>query len=131
MSLSRRSFFRNIKDDVLENLTDSLEKKGLSKLLERDVKNKNNPVEWLEVGHISDFPPNTEKVIAESYVLISKPEGFFSITLEDHINKVSEPRINIKIDNTGNIFIKTDEFSNEKSIFSIIINDFIIEEEVL
>lgn len=131
MPFSRRAFFRNIKDNVLENLNDSLAKKVLPKLLENNQEKTTKKIEWLQIGHLSEFPPNSEKVVAESYVLISKPEGIFSIPLKNYMNKVTEPRINIKIDNTGHVFIKTDEFCLEKSIFSIIINDFIIEEEVL
>lgn len=133
MVTTRRDFFKNILEGVKENIAlpgffESFNNTRKSHI----TKNKNEGiyVEPFITGHISDFQPGTFTFVCDKkYVIISKPEGIFSVKAEVFHNGKTEPRLMLELNNEGLIILKPGEIYSEKNLLSIMTGEFIQEEE--
>lgn len=128
MLFTRRNFFINLKENILDNIQDSV-----LPLLEK-YEDKQKPqviakTEWLKIGHISDFPPDTKTFVNDDkHILVSTEEGFY--IKENNSSIANENRYLIKVEKNGNVLINTTELAPKNTVFSLILGDLIQEEEV-
>lgn len=129
--LDRRALLTRWKDNLLENIGNSIKQIPFDLSVNTETKS-NNEIKWFNIGKISDFKPNTNSIIninEKEFILISNSTGFFAIDKETHLNNNKEPRYLIKIENSGTIMLNTFEFLPQGTVVSIMTGDFIKEEE--
>lgn len=126
MLLDRRNFFSSLKDNFLENIQETLP----FALIKNEVKKTNSEKkDWILIGHIADYPPGAYKEVIDNLVIVSTELGFYVTEKEAYEKKQKKPRYKIKIENNGFISVNSNEFCPEGTVFSLMINDLVEEEE--
>ncbi|MFN8671585.1 MAG: hypothetical protein U0457_05785 [Candidatus Sericytochromatia bacterium] len=129
MLLNRRALFTHLKDNLVENIGNSIKELPFNLAIKKSDEQKKLD-EWLLIGKLSDFPVNSIKKILNEYVVFSNYTGLFVVSENSFNKKNLNPRYFIKLENkTGDILLNKNKFCNDNEIFSIIKNDFVIEEE--
>ena len=125
MILTRRSFFRNLKDNILEGLHESLPISFISPEIRQ-----NELKEWVEAGNISDFPPGKDTFVNNNeFVVISNEQGIYTVSATDYEKGQLKFRFILKLETGGLLLINRNKLCPEGTLFSPILNDLVNEEE--
>lgn len=125
MILTRRSFFRNLKDNILEGLHESLPIMLTNPEIKQDVRN-----EWVEAGNISEFPPGKDTFVNnKEFVVISNEQGIYTVSATDYEKGQLKSRFILKLEAGGLLLINRNKLCPEGTLFSPILNDLVNEEE--
>lgn len=122
MLTTRRHFLKNLRDNLIEGIQSSLPAIALPQEEQKNL--------WINGGHISDLVPGNVKYINnDRHVIVSKDDGFFAIEAKDYTDNLTDRRLMLRVGFDGQVLINTQERCPDKTVFSLLLNDFINEEE--
>ena len=124
---TRRHFFRNLIDNILENIQNSVP----VSLISSNEPKKNLADKWVDLGYISDFTVgNNFPVNNGNQILISRSDGIFVVNEKTFQENKNEPRLLIQLGERGLIKMNYKKESPEGTVLSIMTGELVTEEDI-
>ena len=128
MILTRRNFFRNLIGNVVENIQDSIPQVMSDFSPKKEIRQIDS---WISLGNFTDFPVGSKLTVNNNKnIVISTSEGLYVIDVEVFNSNERDPRILIKMEERGQIFINPNQASPVGTILSIMTGNLVIQEEI-